>query len=98
MPNNDEEPIPEGYVPVSISMRPEDVALLDRLATEKKLSRSAFVRQIFGQWLRDLSSKFHPPDAGVYEDAAGNLVHVGLLDDRAKAKVESGEWILKKSF
>ena len=93
-----EEPIPEGYVPVSISMRPEDVALLDRLATEKKLSRSAFVRQIFGQWLRDLSSKFNPPICGEVVDMNGNLVSSGLVSDTLKARIASGELKLRHSF
>jgi hypothetical protein len=92
------DPLEQGYIPISISLRPEDVVLLDRLAQEKKLSRSAFVRQIFGQWLRDLSSKFHPPTAGVFVDASGTPVFVGLLDDAGKKRVESGEWKLIKEF
>ena len=92
------EDSPEGYVPVSISMLPIDVAILDRLAREKHLSRSEFVRQIFGLWLRDLSAKFNPPLAGVFTDKEGNLVCSGLLSDEGKAKVDAGIWILKKSF
>jgi len=95
---NKEEDSPEGYIPVSISMLPIDVAILDRLAREKHLSRSEFVRQIFGLWLRDLSAKFHPPLAGVFTDKAGNIVCSGLLSDEGKAKFESGEWVLKKAF
>lgn len=88
----------EGYVSMTISMRPEDIALLDMLAKERRLSRSAFVRQLFTQWIRDLAQKYNPPQAGVYTDVNGNLVHSGLLDDAGKAKVASGVWVLKKSF
>jgi len=92
------EDSPEGYIPVSISMLPIDVAFLDRLAKERHLSRSEFVRQIFGQWLRDLSSKYFPPMCGEVVDADGNVVSVGLVPDSLKPRIESGELKLRISF
>jgi len=89
----------KNFVPISITLQPEVVELMDKIVIQKHLSgRSELVRQAFGCFLKQLLNEAHPSSAGVYEDAAGNLVHVGLLDDRAKAKVEAGIWILKKSF
>jgi hypothetical protein len=88
----------EGFVNVSIYIQKDLLDLLDRIAAEKKLNRSQFVRQCFGQYLHDMTLKFHPPEAGVYVDSSGTPVFIGLLSDEGRSKVQAGTWKLVKEF
>jgi hypothetical protein len=85
------EEVLEGYTNFSISIQTDLLALLDRIAAEKKLNRSQFVRQCFGLYLHDLAQKFNPPLCGEVVDANGVLISSGLVSDDLKARIASGE-------
>ena len=90
--------VEEKFETVSITLQPEIIEMMDKIVAEKHISsRSELIRQAFGCYLKELL-KQAPPEAGVYVDAAGVQVHVGLLDDAGKNKVASGQWKLLKSF
>jgi hypothetical protein len=88
----------KGFTNFSISIQSDLLSLLDRVASEKKMNRSQFIRGCFGEYLRNMTRKFTAPQAGIYTDVEGNPVHIGLLDDLGKSKVASGEWRLVKEF
>ena len=89
----------KNFVPVSITLQPEVVELMDKIVFQRHLSgRSELVRQAFGLYLKELLNQAHPSTAGVYADKEGNPVHIGLLDDAGRAKVASGQWKMVKEF
>jgi hypothetical protein len=85
------------YIPVSISLQPFDVEMLDRFKDMRRVTRSQLIREALQlYYLKIIGSP--PPETGIYVDAAGNKVSFGLLTDDGKAKVASGEWRLLKEF
>jgi hypothetical protein len=93
-----EEVQEKGFTNFSVSIQNDLLGLLDRLAAEKKLNRSQFIRQIFGQYLHDMTQKFHPPLAGIFADSSGQQTFVGLASEMVLEKVRTGEWHLVKEF
>jgi Arc/MetJ-type ribon-helix-helix transcriptional regulator len=89
----------KNFVPVTVTVQPEIVELMDKIVEQRHLSgRSELVRQAFGCFLKQLLNETHPSSAGIYADASGTPVHIGLLTDEGKKRVESGEWKLIKDF
>jgi hypothetical protein len=87
----------ENFVPISITIEPAILKLLDKVAEEKHSSRSDILRQSFGLYLKELV-KTQEPLAGVFVDGSGNMTFVGLATEQVVEKVKTGEWKLIRSF
>jgi hypothetical protein len=91
----------KNFVPISVTIQPELLAMLDKVCEGQHINRSECLRRGFGLYLKQLVKEEplpSPAPAGVYVDGSGTLVHVGLLCDADRARVASGEWKLVKAF
>lgn len=89
----------ERYENFSITMLPTDIQLMDLICKDRGISRSELLRQGLKLFYEQYKKSFvNIPDCGIYIDASGQQVHVGILSEQYKAKVESGEWKKIKDF
>ena len=87
----------EVFVPASISLKPEEITLLDRIAKDLGKSRSSVVREALTDYYRK-SLQNQAPLAGVVKDSDGNTVASGIVNDFIKAKISTGEYRLVTEF
>jgi hypothetical protein len=85
------------YINVSVSLQPFDLEMLDRFKDMRRVTRSQLIREALQlYYLKVINST--EPDAGVYVDSSGSVVHVGLVVDAMRPRIASGEWRLVKKF
>jgi hypothetical protein len=83
------------FIPISITLPKDILTLLDEVCEKQHLTRSELLRRSFGLYLKSI---IEPPQAGIFVDASGTQVWVGLLTEQGAQKVSSGEWRCIKEF